>query len=568
MASTMISTSNPKGPQSPRNSIFSRQTEKETSSPPPPPNEHEDAEKNYKPKSLKFWLIIISVYLSFFLIALDRMIIATAIPAITNTFGSIEDIGWYGSSYMLTCAILNPLFGKIYQLYDTKWTFLASIVVFEGGSALCGAAPTSVALIIGRAIAGIGAAGITTGAIMIIISLVPLHKRPIYTSFFGMAFGVSSILGPFLGGTFTDSSNLTWRWCFYINLPIGAFTFGAVLLFLNLPSAAKEKLSFFAQLKRLDPVGLLFFIPSMVCFILSLQWGGTTYPWSEPKVVALVVVFVVTFIAFVTVEFKMPDTAMAPPRVVMNRSVGGSMLFVFFMSGAMMNAISYISIWFQAAQGQPAMQAGIRTIPMVLSLVFFGIISAVFTQKIGYYVPAMLLSPIFASIASGLLSTLTPHSGASKWIGYQVFYGIGLGIGAQSANLAAQTVLPRSDIALGTSMMFFVQQLGGSVFLAVGQNIFLKKLVKQLLGIAGLDMTIIINTGATELRNTVPANEIDTVISAYSHALTRVFVLSAALSACMLFGSFMVEWRSIKKLDGQVAKGVAADTEKGVEIEK
>ncbi|KAF1936695.1 MFS general substrate transporter [Clathrospora elynae] len=507
MGSPIISTSDPKGPQPSRNSISSRQTEKKTSSPPPPPNEQEDAEKNCNPKSLKFWLVIISVHLPFFLIALDRMIIATAIPAITNTFGSIEDIVWYVSSYMLTCAIFNPLFGKIYQLYDTKWTFLASIVVFEGGSALCGAAPTSVALIIGRAIAGIGAAGITTG--------------------------------PFLGGTFTDSSSLTWRWCFYINLPIGAFTFGVIFLFLNLSSATKEKLSLFAQLKPLDPVGLLFFIPSMVCFILSLQWGGITYPWSEPKVVALVVIFIVTFIAFVTVEFKMPDTAMAPTRVVLNRSVGGSMLFVFFMSGAMMNAIPYISIWFQAAQSQPAMQAGIHTIPMVLSVVLFGIISAVFTQKIGY-----------------------------KWIAYQVFYGIGLAIGAQSANMAAQTVLPRSDIALGISMMFFVQQLGGSVFLAVGQNIFLKKLVKQLSGIAGLDMTIIINTGATEQRNTVPANEIDTVISAYSHALTRVFFLSAAISVCMLFGSFMVEWRSIKKLDGQATKGVAADTEKGVEIEK
>jgi predicted MFS family arabinose efflux permease len=129
--------------QASRTSTTSQKFEKSTAPETTMADEYADAEQNYNPKSLKFWLIILSVYLSFFLVALDRMIVATAIPAITNTFGSIEDIGWYGSGYMLTCAIFNPLFGKIYQLYDTKWTFLVSIVIFEAGSALCGAAPSS-----------------------------------------------------------------------------------------------------------------------------------------------------------------------------------------------------------------------------------------------------------------------------------------------------------------------------------------------------------------------------------------------------------------------------------------
>jgi len=168
-------------------------------------DEYTDAEKNFNSKSLKFWSIILSVYASIFLVALDRMIIATAIPSITDKFHSIEDIGWYGSAYMLTAAVFFPLSGRVYQLYSTKWVFLLSLVIFEVGSALCGAAPTSVAFIIGRAIAGMGAAGIFSGGIMIIIPLVPLRKRPIFTSFFGMAFGVSSVLGPLIGGAFTDN---------------------------------------------------------------------------------------------------------------------------------------------------------------------------------------------------------------------------------------------------------------------------------------------------------------------------------------------------------------------------
>lgn len=341
----------------------------------------------------------------------------------------------------------------------------------------------------------------------------------------------------------------------------------AVLFFLRLPSKPAEKLSLIAQLKRLDPLGLFFFAPSMVCLILALQWGGTAEPWSSPRIIALLVVFALTFIAFLVVEWKMPETAMAPKRVVLNRSVGGSMLFTFLLSGGMMNAVYYITIWFQAAQGQSAMQSGIRTIPMVLSLVLFGIVTAVITQKIGYYVPAMLISPVLASIGGGLLSTLSPSSGKGMWIGFQILYGLGIGAGAQTSNLAAQTVLARTDVALGSSMMFFVQQLGGSVFLAVGQNIFTRALVKRLAGIAGLDAQRIVATGATELHKTVSPDAIDVVIDAYSYSLTRVFLLTAALSAAMIIGALMVEWRSIKG-KGEASGETKPDPEKGHEIAK
>ncbi|OCL13974.1 MFS general substrate transporter [Glonium stellatum] len=542
-------------------STDSVQSAQPASKPPQPSNEdneYEDAEKNFQLKSLKFWLIIIGVYLSIFLVALDRMIIATAIPKITDEFHSIDDIGWYGSAYMLTAAIFTPLSGRLYQLYSTKWTFLASIFVFEVGSAVCGAAPSSAAFIVGRALAGIGAAGIFSGGMMIIIPLVPLRKRPIFTSFFGMAFGVSSVLGPLVGGT-----NLTWRWCFYINLPVGGFTFAAVLLFLHLQSPPREKLTVLNQLKRLDPLGLLFFVPSMVCFILALQWGGTTYPWSAPKIIGLLAVFAILFVAFLAVEALTPETAMAPTRVVLNRSVGGSMLFIFLLSGGMMAVIYYLTIWFQAAQGQSAMEAGIRTIPLVLSLVVIGIVTAIFVQKIGYYVPAMLLSPVLCAVGGGMLSTLTPDAGSNHWIGYQVIYGIGIGCGFQTANLVPQSVLPRADVPLGMALAFFMQQFGGSIFLAVGQNIFSSQLVDSLSGVAGLDAKVIVNTGATALRSTVPPSELGKVIEAYSHALTRVFILTAALSAFMILGAVIVEWKSIKGEKGGHSNTSEASAEEG-----
>ena len=211
-----------------------------------------------------------------------------------------------------------------------------------------------------------------------------------------------------------------------------------------------------------------------------------------------------------------------------------------------MSVIYYLSVWFQAAKDDSAMHAGISTLPLVLSLVVMSIIAAIFTQNIGYYVPAMLLSPVLCSIGAGLLSTLSPSSGHNAWIGYQVLYGFGIGCGFQTSNLPAQNVLPRADVPLGMALMFFMQQLGGSVFLAVSQNVFSSRLVDSLSGIAGLNSEAIVNTGATALRTIVPSDQLKTVIHAYSHALTRVFVLTTALSACMILGSLAVEWKRIK----------------------
>ncbi len=226
-----------------------------------------------------------------------------------------------------------------------------------------------------------------------------------------------------------------------------------------------------------------------------------------------------------------------------------------------MSVVYYLAVWFQAAKDDSAMHAGISTIPLVLSLVIMSIVAAVCTEKIGYYVPAMLLSPILCSIGAGLLSTLSPSSGHNAWIGYQLLYGFGIGCGFQTSNLAAQNILPRADVPLGLALMFFIQQLGGSVFLAVSQNIFSSRLVDSLSGIAGLDTEAIVNTGATALRTIVPSDQLEIVIHAYSHALTRVFVLTAALSACMIIGSLAVEWKKIEGKNETKGRPKSPDTE-------
>lgn len=346
-------------------------------------------------------------------------------------------------------------------------------------------------------------------------------------------------------------------------MPIGGFTLLATFLFFNFDGLADGKSpGVFESIKQLDPLGVFLFVPSMTCLILALQWGGSTDPWSAPRIIGLLVAFSVLFVLFIAVEVLTPKTAMAPMRVVLNRSIAACMFYMLLISGAMMSVIYYITIWFQTTKQDSPTSAGIKTIPIVLSMVIIIILSAKVTERIGYYVPAMLLSPVLCATGAGLLSTLSPTSGHDKWIGYQALYGFGIGCGFQVGPLAAQTVLPRADVPIGLAMMFFMQQLGGAVFLSVSQNIFSTKLVEKLSGVSNLDTEAILHVGATELKNVVPAEQLSTVVDAYNYSLTKVFILAAALSACMIIGALAVEWRSIKGKEGS-PKPVDEEEEKG-----
>lgn len=339
-----------------------------------------------------------------------------------------------------------------------------------------------------------------------------------------------------------------------------------VLLFFHFDKPKSEASSIAHQIKQLDPIGFFFFAPSIISLILALQWGGSVeFPWSSLRIIGLFVTFAVLLIIFIAVEVRLPDTAMAPTRVTLNRSVAGGMLFLFLLSGGMLCIVYYLSVWFQVVQGQSAVQAGIRSLPLILGMMIMGILVAVFTQKVGYYTPGMLVSPILTSIGGGLLSTLQPSSGSGACIGYQALFGLGIGCGFQNASMPAQTVLPRADVPLGVCLMFLMQQLGGAVFLAVAQNLFANNLVDSLTGVAGLDPRVIINTGATDLRRIVPPNQLSAVVEACNYSLTRVFLLAAVLSAVMILGALMVEWKSIKKDKGTegLEKGSVPKSEEG-----
>lgn len=501
------------------------------------------------PSTKKAAVIMISIYLTVFLVALDRTIIGTAIPAMTNEFHSFDDIGWYGSSYMMTACAFQLVYGRIYTFYSPKWVFMSAIALFEIGSAVCGAAPNSTAFIIGRAISGLGCSGIFSGAITIMMNVLPLQQRPKWMGLNGAVFAIASVVGPLLGGVFT--SKVTWRWCFYINLPIGAVSVAVVLLVLKVdaPMAAAGK-SLREKLLQLDPVGTMLFLPSIVCLLLALQWGGAQYSWSDGRVIALLVVFAALILAFAGLQVWHSDAhATIPTRIITQRSIAAGLWYTVCVGGSFGLAIYYLPIWFQAIKGVDAIQSGIRTIPLVLALVVAAMAAGLSVSKLcrGYYTPFLLAASVVMPIGTGLLTTFTPGTGSGAWIGYQVLLGLGIGLGMQQANLAAQTVLPRADVASGTSLMFFGQSLGGAVFLSVGQNVLSSRLIANLRG-AGfrLGAQQIVNAGATDIRRLVPEDQLPSFLQIYNDAITKgVFLVALVLACLAFFGAAAMEWRSV-----------------------
>lgn len=281
----------------------------------------------------KLAILSVGLCLTTFVIALDNTIIATAIPKITSVFNSLEDVGWYGSSYLLTTTSLQPSFGKVYTYFDVKYTYLFALVVFEIGSVICAAATTSPMFIIGRAVAGAGAAALYSGGMTIIGFSVPLRKRAIYIAALSSMFGIASVVGPILGGAFTD--RLSWRWCFWINLPFGGASLAVVFFFFKNPERKYSHLSVKERLKYIDFAGAIFLICAIVSLLLALQWGGFTYTWSNSKVWGTLLGFGLMIIVFIGIQLRQKDKGTIPPRVFTQRTVLVSCIYSALLSMAL-----------------------------------------------------------------------------------------------------------------------------------------------------------------------------------------------------------------------------------------
>ncbi|KAF2093013.1 MFS general substrate transporter [Rhizodiscina lignyota] len=515
------------------------------------PEEEPDAEDEAKyPGPAAVALLMLAISCAMFLVSLDRTILATAIPRITDQFHSFEDIAWYASAYALTgCAMQLPL-GRFYSFYPPKLVFISLVALFVVGSAICAGAFSSKTIIIGRAVQGIGCAGVFSGSMILLVGNVPLRRRPMFMGLLMAIMSISAVIGPLIGGALT--TNASWRWCFIINIPIGLVTI--IVLFFTakaLPGKEQEK-GIVEKLKHLDPLGEALLIPAIICLVLALQWGGSQYSWASWRIILLLVLSVLLGVGFAVVQVRMPDTATISPRVISQRTVAACFFCSTCTGGAMMVVVYWIPIWLQAIKGVGPTKSGEMMIPLLLSQSIGSILSGVLvSQLVGYASPFMFLSSTMMAVGAGLLSTFKVTSGAREWIGYQVLFGLGLGLGMQQASTAVQPVLKKADLPSAFSLIFFGMQLGGSICVCVGQNVLNQQLIRNLrkAHIPGLDPKTILDTGATDLRNLARTPvEMARLLLAYNDSLTSVFYVAAAVAAISMIGVVLVEWRSVKGL--------------------
>ncbi|KAK9761067.1 hypothetical protein K7432_014317 [Basidiobolus ranarum] len=486
-------------------------------------------------------LVFVSLALAVILAVLDRTIVATALPKIASDFGAFDQSTWVATAYMLTATACQPLYGKFSDIFGCKPTFLTAIIIFEIGSALSGASQSMTMLIVARAIGGIGGGGVQ-GMIFIIISkIIPIRERGKYQGILSAIVAFSSVLGPLLGGVFTDDT--TWRWAFYVNLPIGVVTIIVVYFFLHLPI---KQSSLLEKIKRIDFIGTLLLLGFIITLLLPTQWGGSTYPWNSPEIISLYCVSGALLIAFIVVEYRFAAEPIVPCRLFSMRTPLFSFISVFFYGMFFFGLIYYIPLYYQIVRGDSAITSGLELLPMVLAVSCFSIVTGIMISKTGYIVIWCWIGAAIMTVGAGLLTMFDINTSTSQQIGFLLIVGAGAGGCPQTLTLSGQAAVARKDVSVVTALSTFSRSIGGVLGVAIFGSLFNNQVAR---GLENLPFHVPLK-GASEgfqFINSFPLNERGEVIDVYVHVLQTVFMVAVGMSGAAFLFSLGVKLVKIEK---------------------
>ncbi|KAK4175163.1 major facilitator superfamily domain-containing protein [Triangularia setosa] len=507
------------------------------------------------PTGWTFACIIIALVLSVFLVSLDMTIVATAIPKITDEFDGLEDVAWYGAAFFMTVGGFQSSWGKVFKYFPLKISYLIAILIFELGSLICGVAPNSSTLIIGRAFAGVGAAGIGSGAYTITAFAAEPKKRPVFTGIIGTAYGVAAVVGPLIGGAFAD--RVTWRWCFYVNLPVGGLSALIIMFFFRTPAGCRPaEATLKEKILQMDPVGTALIMGGVITYVLALQYAGQTVAWGDRKVVGLLVGFVVISVTFGVWEWYNGERSMIIPRLFVQRQVWVCSMFALLFAGSYFIIIYYLPIYFQSIGNTTPTESGVRNLPLILSVTVATIVGGGVVSATGYATPLAVGGAALATVAAGLLYTLDIGSSAGMWIGYQILGGIAWGSAFQIPIIVSQATAKVEDLSSVTAIVLFFQTVGGAFWVSAGQSAFVNELMKELaISAPDVNSLAVLGTGATQIMTVFPAEQVPGILIAYMAGIrTALAIASGAVGFAFVFSLFF----SWKRLNPETLRATGA----------